>query len=170
MKVLVSYSSRTGNTEKVARAIYKALPAGADIYPVESAPSPESYDLVVIGFWFRRGTADSKTLDYLPAVNNKKVALFATLGAYPDSDHALVGMDRVIELLETDEEAVTGTKNIIIDSFICQGKVNPGVLGKHPMTPEREKRLNEAAKHPDKTDLANAGKFIKKVVREVKNL
>ena len=40
MKSLVVYSSRTGNTEKVARAIHEILPAPCDIHSVETAPDP----------------------------------------------------------------------------------------------------------------------------------
>ena len=50
MKSLVVYSSRTGNTEKVARAIHEILPAPCDIHSVETAPDPGDYGFVAIGF------------------------------------------------------------------------------------------------------------------------
>ena len=40
MKALVVYSSRTGNTRKIAEAIAAVLP-GCEIHPVESAPALE---------------------------------------------------------------------------------------------------------------------------------
>lgn len=55
MKILLTYSSRTGNTEKVARAIREVLPASADFYKMSEAPQPEEYDVVIVGFWIDRG-------------------------------------------------------------------------------------------------------------------
>ena len=46
MKALVVYSSRTGNTRKIAEAIAAVLP-GCEIHPVESAPAPEGYDCLL---------------------------------------------------------------------------------------------------------------------------
>ena len=70
MKALVVYSSRTGNTRKIAEAIAAVLP-GCEIHPVESAPAP-----------------DAQAKAYLETVRDANVALFGTLGAWPDSDHA----------------------------------------------------------------------------------
>jgi len=58
MKLLVTYSSRTGNTKKVAEAIISIMPAVTEIYPVEEAPPPQGYDFIVFGFWVNRETAD----------------------------------------------------------------------------------------------------------------
>ena len=52
----------------------------------------------------------------------------------------------------------------MLDGFLCQGRVDPKILeisrqkGRHPMTPERRARLEEAARHPDTADLAEAGR------------
>ena len=45
MKSLVVYSSRTGNTRKIAEAVAEALP-GCHLHPVEEAPQPEGYEPV----------------------------------------------------------------------------------------------------------------------------
>ena len=87
MKALVVYSSRTGNTRKIAEAIAAVLP-GCEIHPVESAPAPEGYDLVAVGYWVDKGMPDAQAKAYLETVRDAKVALFGTLGAWPDSDHA----------------------------------------------------------------------------------
>ena len=87
MKALVVYSSRTGNTRKIAEAIAAVLP-GCEIHPVESAPAPEGYDLVAVGYWVDKGMPDAQAKAYLETVHDTNVALFGTLGAWPDSDHA----------------------------------------------------------------------------------
>lgn len=155
MKSLVVYSSRTGNTEKVARAIHEILPAPCDIHSVETAPDPGDYGFVAIGFWMDKGEPDTKAKDYMKRVQGRKVGLFGTLGAWPDSDHARECLDKARELMAGNE---------VLGTFICQGRIDPAVLemmrkmasAAHPMTPERQARIREAEKHPDEADLLAA--------------
>ena len=155
MRSLVVYSSRTGNTRKVAEAIFEVLPEPKEIHPVETAPPPEDFDFVAIGFWVDRGTADEAARAYMARTRNRRVGVFGTLAAYPDSDHAKTCLDRVAALL---------TENEFMGGFLCQGKVDPAVRDHvshlapetHPMTAERRNRLEEAKKHPDERDLRNA--------------
>ena len=167
MRSLLVYSSKTGNTRKLAEAIGEIMPAGADFYPIEEAPLPDSYDFIVLGFWVDRGTADQKTLAYIEKIEDKAVAFFATLGAYPDSEHAKNVVERVTGLL--------GAKNRVLDHFICQGKIDPGLTEKfkelppehpHAMTPERMARHQEASKHPNQQDLQQAREIFQRVIME----
>lgn len=157
MKTLIVYSSMTGNTKLVAEAIATVFGEEAGLFPVESAPAADAYDLIAVGFWVDRGTADKKAQSYLEGIRGRKVALFGTLGAYPDSEHAAKSMENATKLLNG--------SNKLVETFICQGKVNPKLIEKfkelpaghpHAMTPEREARHHEAAKHPDTNDLARA--------------
>ena len=66
MKIIVLYSSRTGNTKKVAEAIASALPAGTPCLPAAKAPSDiETYDLVFMGYWVDRATANAEARTFL---------------------------------------------------------------------------------------------------------
>jgi flavodoxin len=167
MKSLVVYSSRTGNTRQVARAVFDALPEPKEIHPVESAPSPAGFDFVAVGFWAKRGGPDPKAQRYLEELREAlrpapgtAVGLFATLGAWPDSEHARECMRRAREA------AGHGDAVQVVAEFHCQGRVDPKVLqagqkktghaATHPMTEERRARLKEAEKHPDEADLENA--------------
>ena len=162
MKSLIVYSSLTGNTKKVAEAIAEIIP-GSEIYPVENAPSPEGYDFIALGYWVDKGMPSKQCLDYLAGIKNKKLALFGTLGAWPDSDHAKECMEKSEAL------AADGTNNTVLGSFLCQGKVDPKIIemmqkhasAAHPMTPERIARIEEAKKHPDQQDCLNAQKAFK---------
>ena len=49
MRSLVTYSSRTGNTRKVAEAIFEILPDPKEIHPVAEAPPPDDFDFIAIG-------------------------------------------------------------------------------------------------------------------------
>lgn len=161
MKFLVLYSSRTGNTEKAARAIAGAL--SADIAPVSKAPADlTAYSAVFLGFWaFRRG-ADPQAQAMLSQIH-RPAALFATAGAYPDSDAAKRYLANAAALLPEDAPYLGG--------FLCQGRVHSFHTGRrsahteqvHPLTPERRARLEEAEHHPDEEDLKKAADFAKAI-------
>lgn len=158
MKSLVVYSSRTGNTRTIAEAIAAVLP-GCHCCPVEEAPAPQGYDLVAVGYWVDKGAPDTKAQAYMEHINHCTVALFGTLGAWPDSDHARDCRLQGEKLLT---EPARG--NTVLGSFVCQGKVDPRLVemmqkmpgNVHPMTDERKARLEEAAKHPDAEDCRKA--------------
>ena len=166
MKSLVVYSSRTGNTQQVARAIYEALPEPKEIFSAKEAPDPSAYDFLALGFWVDKGTVNAGSARYMKSVTGKKIGLFGTLGAYPDSDHARQCMEKARQMVQG---------NDILGEFLCQGKVDPDLIKMmeikmkddphHSMTPERRARLEEAAKHPDKKDLADARALFAELAR-----
>ncbi len=45
MKSLIVYSSQSGNTQKLARAVYESLTGPKEMYAVAEAPDPADYDL-----------------------------------------------------------------------------------------------------------------------------
>lgn len=166
MKAMVVYSSRTGNTKKIAEAVHSVLPENADIYPVQSAPDPEIYDFVALGFWVDKGEPDAAMGKYMDRVLGKYVGLFGTLGAWPDSEHAKESMRNAVERV---------AKNTVLGTFLCQGKIDPKLLAAmekmkespHPMTEERRARIAEAEKHPDETDCANARAVFAAIMRDM---
>lgn len=171
MKSLIVYSSVTGNTKKVAEAIAAPLTGTTDLFPVETAPPAADYDVIAVGFWVDRGTADQKAQGYLRTIHNKKIALFGTLGAYPDSEHAAKSMSNAAALLAADNE--------LVGTFICHGKVTPRLVDKfknlpashpHAMTSEREARHREAAKHPDANDLQKAQAWFTQILSQARAL
>jgi len=50
MKALVTYYTDTGNTEKLARAIYEAIHLEKEIKPVADVQSSDGYDIIFCGF------------------------------------------------------------------------------------------------------------------------
>lgn len=155
MKIGCIYSSKTGNTQMVMEAVHEIMPQGTQLHAIESAPSAEEFDLIILGFWVDKGTADAKTLKYIETIKNKKVALLGTLGAFPDSDHGRGVIVNVTKELGDNE---------VVESFLCQGKIDPKLLEAmakipgHEMTEERRARIEEAKKHPNDEDLENARK------------
>ncbi len=171
MRYAVIYSSVTGNTAKVAEAIHRIMPEGTEIFRVNEAPAPELFDFIALGFWADRGRPDKAMLSYMGKVHglNKTLALFGTMGAWPDSDHAR-------KFMENAALAVEG--NIVAGTFACMGRVNPRVTdgmakmknSRHPDTPERRARLAEAEKHPDEADLLAAREKFKTIFSLISGL
>lgn len=171
MKIMLVYSSLTGNTHKLAEGIATFMaPAGLRCFRVEDAPNPARADLLILGFWVDKGRPDKLMLEYFKQVSQQKVAFFFTLGDYPYGAHAAAVANGVKEALEMKANEVLGF-------FPCQGRVDPAFLERlkkilppdHPhvqMTPERKARLEEAARHPNETDIANAGIFIQDIINK----
>ncbi len=164
MKTLLVYSTLTGNTLEIAQSIMDVLPEGSIIQPTKENPSCEGYDLIIVCFWVDKGNVDPDTKQYLQNISNKKVALFATLGAWPESDYARNCMIRAGMWLDS--------SNKMLGSFACQGKIDPNLLKRmrnnqgehsHGDSPESVKMIEEAKLHPDATDLVKAQETIKKI-------
>ena len=167
MKTLLVYSSLTGNTKKVAESIFEILPKGAEKYAIENAPDPQNYDLILVGYWVDKGTADKRSLQYIESIKGKKIIAFGTLGAYSDSEHAQNCLSRIRELFNENE---------FIGDFLCQGAVDPNLTIKflhfpkdhpHALNEQRLRRHLESQKHPNKNDLANAQKEIKEMLSRI---
>lgn len=159
MKSLILYSSQSGNTLKLAKAIYDNIHGEKDIYPIEDAPaSGVNYDLVALGFWLQAGKPDPKAAAFLEKCQPQaKVFLFATHGAAKGSDHAKAAMDHAIGL-------VNGAR--IIGTFSCQGEVNPKVLEKvrqKDTPPPWIKDADTAVGHPDDSDMEELVALVKQL-------
>ncbi len=161
MKTLIAYSSKTGNTKKIGESILKAFPNGEfkDIDDIDNF----DYDLIVVGGWIDKGTLDKKSFNFVKGINEKRVAYFFTLGAFPDSEHANNCIENINKLF-------LDNKNIILGNFHCQGAIDPKLISwmaklpsEHPHSPNKEriKRWREASKHPNEKDLKEAYNYFK---------
>ena len=166
MRVLIVYSSRTTNTRRLAEAVHVALP-DAELSPVTFAPNPDAYDVIFLGTWIEHGTADEAAQEYIRKIQGKQVAVFTTLGDYPDSSHAEESLNNVSGLL---------ADNTLIDKFICQGAIDPALIewmkdlpkdhGYGP-TEHRKKLWHDGEGHPDDTDLKAVSDWAVAVLEKV---
>jgi flavodoxin len=164
MKILIAYSSKTGNTRKLAEAIHLALP-GADLCPIEHAPNPASYDLVFAGFWVELENANHNMVRFLKKLGGIRTALFATLGAYPDTQHAAASLKAA---------AAEIPDAVIVDRFICQGAIDPEVIEWMEQLPENDANAPtesrrtlwaDASTHPDDNDLNAVTEWAQQVLK-----
>lgn len=168
MKTAIIYSSKTGNTKKVALRIQTAL-TDSDIFEINGIENPKKYELIILGCWIDRGTADAKALKVFKTLKNENVAFFFTLGAYPDSKHATDCNETLTQLLKENGNTIHG-------SFWCHGKIDTALTKwyetlpldhPHGLNPDRVKRLKIAETHPDENDFVNAGNYFKELISKM---
>ena len=121
MKALVVYSSKSGNTKKLAEALFETLQCEKKLTSIADNPDPSGYDFVAVGFWLMGGQPDPATQDFLPKIGEKEVFLFATHGAAKDSDHAQNGLNKAKQLAAPAR---------ICGIFSCPGQVSEEILEK----------------------------------------
>lgn len=157
MKTLVVYSSQSGNTRKLADAVFEAIAGEKEIHSVEQAPDPSGFNPVAVGFWLKAGKPDPQTLEYLSKVEDQQLFLFATHGAAAGSAHAEGAMALARSLVPNAK---------VLGTFSCQGEVDPSVLERVSQKPEPPvwlKDAPQAAGHPGQSDIQELKKVIKKI-------
>jgi flavodoxin len=116
MKVLVAYMTRTGNTKKVADAIYDAIPQPKEIKRVEEVTSLEGYDLSFLGFPMHSLGPDKPVKTFLEThVKGRTIALFITHMS-PEDAPPLKGW------IQKFRDAATGANTVGV--FDCQGQAS----------------------------------------------
>lgn len=168
MKWLIAYSSATGNTKRIAEAMQAGLPQESVLCGVRQAALFEAYDAVAVGFWVRRGGPNEEAAAYLRQIAGKPVALFQTLGAEENGEHAMTSLARAAALL--------GPGCEIVGTFSCRGRIHPALLAKREALPpddphypnaRNRARWAAAAPHPDAADLERARQFMRAVANRL---
>ena len=147
MKALVTYSSKTGNTKKLAEALYDAVKFEKDLISISDNPDPTEYDFIAVGFWLQDGLPDSAAQNFLPKIGLKEVLLFTTHSAAHNSDHAKKALKRAKELAAPAR---------ICAVFSCFGQVSEEMLeqaGKLDPQPSWLADAPAAKGHPDEDDI-----------------
>lgn len=82
MRVLVAYTSRTGNTKKIAEAIYGEIEEDKAIKEFDDIPNLDDYDLVFVGFPIENFGPCEKAKEFLKTFCiGKSIVLFITHAA-----------------------------------------------------------------------------------------
>ncbi len=120
MRSLVAYFSQTGNTKKVAEAIFGELPEPKEIKELSEVDSLEGYDLCFIGFPVIAFGPAQPGVEFLEDyAEGKDVALFVTHAA-PEQEAEDEGW------LENCRQAAAGAE--LIGFFHCQGELAAPVM------------------------------------------
>ena len=163
MGVQIVYTSRTGNTEKLAEAVFAAVPVKEkNVKRIEERTERDDGEMYLGGFWTDRGTASSEILDLLGNLHGKKVALFGTCGMGNVPEYYDRILNGVAAFIPEDCEYLGG--------FLCQGKMPIQVRKRYEAmqntsnTQQVEMLLHnfdEALLHPDRQDLKAVADFVK---------
>jgi flavodoxin len=164
MKVLVAYMSQTGNTKKVAEAIYGVIPEPKEIKRVEDVTSLEGYDLSFLGFPMHAFGPDEPVKAFLEKhVKGRAIALFVTHMS-PEHNPALQGW------VQKFKDAAAGAN--IVDVFNCQGQVCQEVKTRMLNHPNPQVRgwaqADSSQGQPDATRLERARTFAKETINKLK--
>lgn len=167
MRVQIVYTSCTGNTEKLAEAVFEAVPVKEkNVKRIEERTERDDGDMYLVGFWTDRGTASSEILDLLGSLHGKKVALFGTCGMGKDPEYYKRISSGVAAFIPEDCE--------YLGAFLCQGKMPIQVRKRYEAMRDPSngvqidrmiRNFDEALLHPDKKDFADAAEFVKGLFR-----
>jgi len=170
MKVLVSYFSQSGNTEKIAKGIWEEASQAneADLKKLEDVGAEDfaGYDFIFIGSPLHSANLAAPVKEFLTnsqAGSSQKMAGFIThfAAAYPNQD-----MDGFTEPIQ----AVCKEKKIIYKGcFDCQGALTESlhevVKKKLNLSDEAwEDMLKQMTGHPNEEDVAKAKAFAREVL------
>ena len=162
VKVLVAYMPRTGNTRKVAEAIYGAVPQPKEIRRIEHVTSLEGYDLSFLGFPMYASGPNRQAKAFLEThVDGRAIALFITHMA-PEDAPPLQGW------IQKFKDAAVGSN--IIGIFDCQAQASRLVkifVRIHP-NPQARAAVRASQGQPDAARLERARAFANEIMSRLK--
>lgn len=163
MKALVTYYSRTGNTIKLARAIYDAIDFEKDLESIENLKEVKGYDIIFCGFPVMTHGVPPKAENFikgLPA--GQKIAFFSTHGSLKGGHLPKQAFEHALGL---------ASKHKVLGHFGCRGRVDFKVIDALSKQPEHAAWAEEAMgahEHPNAADLQDVGKFARDMISKVR--
>lgn len=155
MAYAVVYSSRTGNTEKLAEHIRYTLGEEKCIYfggVPEEVPEAE---VIFAGFWTDKGICSEEMAEFLEKLEGRTIFLFGTAGFGGAKEYFDQILNRVSAFL-SESCTIQGT-------FMCQGSMPDSVRQRYEAMQEKTpndpkikamlKNFDQALGHPDEADL-----------------
>ncbi len=164
MKVLVTYMSQTGNTKKVAEAIFQEIKGKKEIKPMQEVVSLAGYDLAFVGFPIQASGPAGDAKGFLEQhVKGKNVALFTTHAAPEDKPE-------LKEWLDGCKAAAAGAN--LLGVFNCRGEMSQALTdfmlnSGDPGLVERGKKRSETLGQPDAMRLKKARNFAREIMKKV---
>jgi flavodoxin I len=155
MNILVAYYSETGNTRKVAEAIFQGIRhTRKKLLPIDQADDLGSYDLIFCGFPVQHHSVPAKMVHFLQSIpTGKKLAVFATHGSLRGGEKAVSAFYTVLSLAKG---------QTILGTFGCRGQVKFQLIDEWMESPHHQAWVLEAQSasgHPDAADLEDARQF-----------
>jgi len=179
MKILITYFSQTGNTEKIAKAIHETSSKNHEstlrIIKKVKIEDLNDYDLVFIGSACHDSDLAKPILKFLKKIPDSPK--YAIAGFYTHSTFLPEGDEKILKLSErwsgkcsATFEMVKKEKNIDFKGYFrCQGIPSPPIeqfIHKTIIKDDEEWAtfLEEVKKHPNENDIENAKKFAQDIL------
>jgi len=164
MKTLVAYMSKTGNTKKVAEAMFEEIEGEKEIKPIDEVETLEGYDIAFLGFPVLGSGPDKKTVKFLEkhCIDGRNVVLFITHASPEDAYDLPLALDKF-------RHAACGAN--IVDLFDCQGELAKAIKLVMSVWPNAQYRMwaknDNSQGQPDKTRLDLARAFARDVMQKI---
>ena len=162
MKALVTYYSQTGNTEKLARAIYEAIHVEKELLPVQNVKNTKGYDIIFVGFPVHAHSIPAKLLPFFKGLpDGQNIALFCTHGSLRGGHLPKQALEHAIGL---------ATRAKILGTFGVRGKVDAKIIEALVKQAEHRAWAEEAQgahEHPSEMDLADGKEFARGVLAKI---
>ncbi len=166
MKVLVTYMSNSGNTKKVAEAIFGEIKDEKEIIPIDKVDDIDGYDITFLGFPIKKMGPDKKTRKLLNkhCIDGRNVVLFITHAAPEESPDLQPWLEKFRK---------EASKANIVDMFDCQGELNKTVKRIMSIMPNKDFRRwvkeDNSFGQPDETRIERARIFARDVMEKFRN-
>ena len=163
MKTLVAYLSQTGNTKRVAEAIYSEIPGQKELKELGELEDLDEYELSFIGLPVHAGNPAVAAKEFLEKNGSgKKIALFVTHAAPEDAED-------VPGILDACRKAAANAD--LVGFFDCQGELDDNVRdfllkSDSPKHQEFGKMAHLTKGQPDETRLEKAKAFARDVMEK----
>ncbi len=165
MKVIIVYTSLSGNTRKIAEAMFREIQEEKEIKEFNQVDNLEGYDLVFFGFPMHGFGAPEEAKSFLEKhCQGKKVVLFVTHGAPEHSGELQPWLNKC-------KEAATGAN--VVDMFNCQGELAQYVIDE--LLKNEDPRIRSYGEHgpstrgqPDATRIERARVFAREIIKRIK--
>ena len=165
MKTLVTYFTESGNTKKVADAIFGVIEGEKEIKPIADIEVIDSYDLVFVGSPMHGFGLNDTVKEFIEAKGmGKNIALFVT-HASPEE-----AVEQLQPWLDSCKEAASGAN--LVGFFNCQGEMHKELAD--AMAKMDDPKLASWGKHrfmtlgqPDATRLERARAFARELMSKM---
>ena len=165
MKVLIAYHSVSGNTKKVAEAIYKEIKTEKELKELKDVASLNGYDLCFIGFPIHAfGPANEAKAFLKQHTDGKDIALFMTHATPEEKPLIQQWLERC---------KVAAPRANIVGLFHCQGELAQDVADMMLASKNADLiawagQRDETLGQPDAGRLKKARKFAKEIMGKYK--
>jgi flavodoxin len=149
METLVTFYSESGNTEKLANAVFEGIvQTEKEIMPIKDVSGMDSYDLIFCGFPVQSSSVPAKAEAFIKNIpTGKNVAFFTTHGSLRGGELAITAFYYALTL---------ASHLNVLGTFGCRGKVKEKIVDELLKKAEHKAWAEEAlsaAEHPNATDL-----------------